>query len=92
MWHYFGYFVNCIFLEVVSLQFVGKNCEPINSSEEQNAKINTSISKELISNQSNQVKSIPDSDDVKPLNLVNKALGSELIYNNEYGNYFKKYL
>ncbi len=52
------------YIEGINLQFEQKDGKPITLSDQQNAKINTSISKELISN---QVKSIPDSDDVKSL-------------------------
>ena len=52
------------YIEGINLQFKQKDGKAITLSDQQNAKINTSISKELISN---QVKSIPDSDDVKSL-------------------------
>ena len=78
-----GALINWGYLDGINLKFEQKDGKAITLSDQQIAEINASISAELIGNQSNRVESIPHSDDVITLDLVNKALDSVLIYDNE---------
>ncbi len=78
-----GALINWGYIEGINLQFKQKDGKAITLSDQQIAEINISISEELVTNQSDQVESIPYSDDIITLNLINKALKSVLILDNE---------
>ena len=78
-----GAFINWGYIDGVNLQFAATGSTPITLSDEQIAEINVSITNELTSTQNNQVESIPYSDEVITLELINDALASVLIKDSE---------
>ena len=76
-----GALVNWGYIDAVNLQFEVTSGSQITLTAEQISEINISISEQLVKNQNDQVKSIPFSDDVITLELVNNALKSALIKN-----------
>ncbi len=78
-----GALVNWGYIDAVNLQFEATGTTPITLTDDQIAEINVSVSEELVSNQHHQVESIPHSDDVITLELINEALDSVFIKDSE---------
>ena len=76
-----GALVNLGYIDAINLQFEVTSGPEITLTDEQISEINVSVSEELVASQNDQVESIPFSDDVITLELVNDALKSALIKN-----------